>query len=169
VNRPQRASWLARPGLWIGLLWLVGAASPALAHASLISAEPAPGAVVSPAVAEIRLAFDERLGPASAVRVFAAGFRAVPDVTSQVEGNILRAALARPLSPGVYTVQWEAASPDGHSTQGSYQFEVSGSPAAWPGDFFPLGYAAGAAILGMIWWRFYRRQRGIRKGVRLDQ
>ena len=104
--------------------WVV---PPAFAHASLVSAAPAPGEVVPPALAEIYLTFDENLGLKSTLEVFTTSFQTVPVVVPQVEGNVIRAALATPLAPGAYTVQWTAVSADRDSIQGSYQFGVSQS------------------------------------------
>jgi hypothetical protein len=102
-------------------------AYPAFAHASLLSASPAPGETVPPGLARIRLEFDDSLAAGSTIVVYGEGFQAVAGISPQVEGNILIAALASPLAPGAYTVQWKAVSEDGHSVDGSYQFGVSES------------------------------------------
>ncbi|MGH2524071.1 MAG: copper resistance CopC family protein, partial [Anaerolineales bacterium] len=104
---------------------LAPSASPALAHASLVSADPAPGVTVPATFAEISLTFDEALIPGSTFTLFTNSFQKLEGISPRVEGVMLRAALPAPLAPSTYTVQWKAVTGDGHSVEGSYQFGVS--------------------------------------------
>jgi methionine-rich copper-binding protein CopC len=98
---------------------------PVLAHAELLSSQPAAGSTVPAGLAALTLTFSEPLGPGSGLVVFASQFQTVAGVTSTVAGPVLSAAIAPPLAQGTYTVQWTAVSTDGHPVQGTYQFAVS--------------------------------------------
>ena len=41
----------------------------------------------------------------------------------QVNGNVMRVSL-KPLSPGIYKVNWRAVSTDTHKTEGNFTFSV---------------------------------------------
>jgi copper resistance protein C len=141
---------------WPLLLGLLALASPGtvLAHALLVSASPAPGAQVPPQVGAIQLTFDQALIDGSGIVLYAADFQKVAGLQTSVDGQVLTAALAGPLPAGVYTVQWFAVSPDGHPTQGSYQFGVRPAAFGWPAA---AGLAAAAALLAGGAWLWRRR------------
>lgn len=104
---------------------VVISASPVSAHARLVSATPASGAVVS-APGAVSLTFSERFAaPFSSVEVKDAHGRAVTlrQEVSQ-DGTTLGGSFARPLSSGVYEVRWAIAAADGHRMTGSYSFTV---------------------------------------------
>jgi len=123
--------------------------TPAFAHASLVSAAPAPGETVPPALAEIRLTFDEPLTVGSTFVVYAGGFQVVSGIAPQVEGQTLRASLAAPLASGTYAVQWKAVTEDGHSVEGSYQFGVSEAASKGKGTNW-LPVIGGGLLVGAI-------------------
>ena len=103
------------------------AATPAFAHAQLekatppvgrhgLAAEPDPARVQRRRRAEIhRRDADGR--PAARRR----SARASVEPGHQ---NVLIVPIAKPLSPGVYTVKWHAVSVDTHHTQGTFEFTV---------------------------------------------
>ncbi len=100
-------------------------ASPVSAHARLISATPASGAVVS-APGEVSLTFSERFAARfSSIEVKDAEGRAVT-LRQEVspDGKTLSGAFARALPTGVYEVRWAIAAADGHRMTGSYSFTV---------------------------------------------
>ena len=104
---------------------VVISASPASAHARLVSATPASGAVVS-APGAVSLTFSERFAaPFSSVEVKDAEGRAVTlrQEVSQ-DSKTLSGSFARPLTTGVYEVRWAIAAADGHRMTGSYSFTV---------------------------------------------
>jgi len=104
---------------------VVISASPVSAHARLVSATPASGAVVSPPGA-VSLTFSERFAaPFSSVEVKDAQGRALTlrQEVSQ-DGKTLSGSFARPLPMGVYEVQWAIAAADGHRMTGSHSFTV---------------------------------------------
>ena len=111
------------------LLALALAASTA-AHAKLVRAEPAPGAVLRTPPRAVRLVFNEELASqGSTVAVVDAMGRRVDDGRGGLDlGDLDRRILVarlRPLGPGRYTVRWQATSADdGYTARGQYTFTV---------------------------------------------
>lgn len=104
---------------------VVVSALPAAAHARLVSATPASGAVVS-APGAVNLTFSERFAaPFSSVEVKDAEGRALilRQAVSQ-DGKTLNGSFARPLTTGTYEVRWAIAAADGHRMTGSHSFTV---------------------------------------------
>ncbi|HEX6387030.1 MAG TPA: copper resistance CopC family protein [Anaerolineae bacterium] len=99
------------------------------AHAELLAAQPAPGARLYRAPAQIRLTFTEPIGADSSLVVFRSNFRHVDGVEVTFDPNTPEqlAATLPALTPGVYTVQWTAVSADRDVIRGSYAFQVTGS------------------------------------------
>ncbi|MFC6886719.1 MULTISPECIES: copper resistance CopC family protein [Actinomadura] len=103
-------------------------ASPASAHTTLKSADPASGAQVAPP-AQITLTYADPVMVPQVVLTDASGgrhesgpARAVDNkVTQQVNGT---------LPNGVYNVGWRVVATDGHPVTGSFKFTVKGSSAA---------------------------------------
>ena len=102
------------------------AATSAYAHAQLQKATPPVGGTVA-APSEIRLEFSEGVEPKfTGVTVTGPG-GAAPLGAPAVEAghqNVLIVPVAKPLSPGEYTVKWHAVSVDSHHTQGTFAFTV---------------------------------------------
>ena len=117
-----------------------------MAHAELVSADPAPGATLEAAPAEIRLTFSEPLEAGSTVILFGEEFQAVSGVSFMVDPGAPEQLVAFPpvLAPGIYTVQWKAATKDAHEVSGSYSFSV-----ATTNDIAPLGSAARIGIVAV--------------------
>jgi methionine-rich copper-binding protein CopC len=131
-------------------------AAPASAHTGLVVADPAPGARLVEAPARLRLTFSEPLGPASNLVLLRADFTVVSGVVATIDRQMpeqLEATLP-PLEAGVYTVQWEAISLDGHAVSGSYQFTVGKADAGatarrlWP--WFMLAGGLSLTVLIVI-------------------
>jgi copper resistance protein C len=103
------------------------ATTAAYAHAQLVNATPAVGATVASAN-EIRLKFSEGVEPRFSKIALSAADSAVIALGAAKEASgdatVLVAPIAKPLSPGVYTVHWSAVSTDTHHTQGDFQFTV---------------------------------------------
>src|SRR6266566_2389224 len=124
-------------------------AGPALAHAELVVASPAPGTGLPQAPAAVVLRFDEPLNlRLSRIVVSDARDREVDaGPTEAVVGDAL--AMQRRLSvvpPGVYTVRWTSVAADGgHVLHGSYEFGVGEAP---PGG---ASVAAGQAYPHGLW------------------
>jgi methionine-rich copper-binding protein CopC len=109
------------------LITVVLTSSQATAHAHLVGATPASGGTVAPP-SEIRLEFSEGVEPKfSGVTVTGAGGAAAALGAPSIEAghqNVLIVPVAKPLSPGAYTVKWHALSIDTHRTQGAFAFTV---------------------------------------------
>jgi copper resistance protein C len=98
----------------------------AFAHAQLEKASPPAGGTVPPP-SQIRLEFSEGVEPKfSSVTVTGSVGPAALGATSVESGhqNVLIVPIAKPLSPGAYTVKWRAMSVDTHHTQWTYEFTV---------------------------------------------
>ena len=110
------------------LALLVGAA-PANAHATLVSTDPAEGAVVASVPDVVTFTFDEPVNlTADSVRVFdAAGDPVVS--SAQARDTVVTADLPDHLDDGTYVVTWRAVSSDGHPISGSLTFSI-GAPSA---------------------------------------
>jgi methionine-rich copper-binding protein CopC len=114
------------------ILSLVGAAGALLlvatqadAHARVVASTPAASATVASPRA-ISVTFSERVAPAfSGLEVVnAAGVKSAVATTVSEDGKTLSGRPARPLAAGAYTVNWHAASADGHRMTGSIAFTV---------------------------------------------
>lgn len=104
---------------------MVCSAGPAMAHARLVSATPAPGSTVA-ATRSLSLTFSERMVPAfSAFDVVnAAGETLAVTTVVGEDGRTISGTLTRPLAAGSYRINWRIASSDGHRMTGTYSFSV---------------------------------------------
>jgi copper resistance protein C len=121
-------SQLARTSAYVRfrLSWLllVASASLAHAHATLSRASPSDGSTLSTAPQEVTLTFTETLEPAfSKLTVTDANGAEVSQGWTQVDEAIMHVRL-KPLSPGIYRVNWRAVSSDTHKMEGSFTFRV---------------------------------------------
>ena len=120
-----RASRLFSAAAGLSCLFAV---SQAYAHARLISSTPAANGTVAPP-SEIRLEFSEGVEPRfSGVTLSAAPGGAAELGVASVEAgypDVLIVPIAKPITPGVYTVHWHAVSADTHRTQGTFKFTVT--------------------------------------------
>ncbi|MGP3687323.1 copper resistance CopC/CopD family protein [Streptomyces sp. IBSNAI002] len=113
---------------------LFTAAPPASAHAALTASDPADGAVVATAPAQVTLSFSEQvaLGDDS-IRVLDPQGKRVDtgELRDMCSGNIVRygTALHSGLPNGTYTVAWQAVSADSHPISGAFTFSI-GAPSA---------------------------------------
>jgi hypothetical protein len=107
------------------LAWLLLASVPvAYAHASLSHASPSGGSALSTAPQEVTLTFTDTLEAAfSKLTVTDANGTEVSQHNGQVNGNVMRVSL-KPLSAGIYKVNWRAVSTDTHKTEGNFTFSV---------------------------------------------
>ncbi|MBB4762564.1 copper resistance CopC/CopD family protein [Amorphoplanes digitatis] len=150
--------------LVIGLGVLLVPASPAAAHAAMLTATPEPGSVVATAPSEITITFTEGITPVtSRTQVLAPdGKRITGEVTA--DGPTLRIKIRRADRPlGTYLVSYRIVSADSHPIGGALTFSV-GAPSARPPESDPdrvhgtvtaavptlkfLGYAGLTLIIG---------------------
>ncbi|TML06977.1 MAG: hypothetical protein E6G39_20630 [Actinobacteria bacterium] len=132
-----------------GVLW----ASPAWAHAQLVTTDPSPGAQLADAPTAIRLTFSEPVqAPAGAIRVLDSQRREVKVSSIRSSDGVVTAILPT-FGPGGYVVTWRVVSADSHPVGGAFTFGV-GDGAVLPsasqfiadsGASRTVGVALGAA------------------------
>ncbi|MBI2916984.1 MAG: copper resistance protein CopC/CopD [Chloroflexi bacterium] len=127
--------------LAVSLLWLLPAGL-AYAHASLVSADPAPNSAVQQAPERVTVGFSEPLEAGfSDIRVLDAQGRRVDQGDSAVDSQrpTVMSVTLQPLPNGTYTVVWTTLSAvDGHLLRGSYVFHVGeAAPGPPPGEPAP--------------------------------
>jgi copper transport protein len=106
----------------VTLLSVLGFTTGAFAHASLISAEPADGSMMSQAPKTVRLRFNEPVAPASIKLIDSAG-KARDDVSVAAHDNIVEINLPDDLH-GTQLVSYRVVSADGHPVGGSLVFSI---------------------------------------------
>lgn len=106
------------------LLFLLGAlvASPASAHTTLVSSDPANDATVA-SITKVTLTYAD---PVILPRVVVNDAKGGDHVAgpAHATANRVVADLTGPLRPGTYTVGWRVVAPDGHPATGEYRFTV---------------------------------------------
>jgi len=111
----------------LALLLALLAPLPAFAHAQLLKAEPAVGAVVASAPTQLILHFSEGVEPAfTTVAVTSASGARMDDGAPHTAAHDNKTLLIglKPLPSGDYRVEWHATSVDTHKTQGAFGFTV---------------------------------------------
>ncbi len=98
----------------------------ARAHATLVFAHPADGAVVAAAPATIRLRFNEPVTPLL-VRLLDSSGRAREDAVVRVSGDTIEITPPAGLGGGALTLSYRIVSADGHPVGGSLAFSI-GAP-----------------------------------------
>jgi copper transport protein len=129
-------AWLPRVLIMvvIGLGALLAPATPAGAHAALVSSTPAPGSVTGTSPTEITVRFSEAVTPVEGrVEVIAPdGERISGPATAN--GAVLRIPVRKAGRPlGTYLVSYRVISADSHPVGGALTFSV-GAPSARPPD-----------------------------------
>jgi copper transport protein len=114
----------------LALLASLAHAPHASAHASLVKAEPADGAVIALAPAELRLRFNE---PVSPLVMRLIGPSGEPIALGAVVAENASVAIATPgnLRRGTHVLSWRVISADGHPVGGTLIFSI-GAPSAKP-------------------------------------
>lgn len=158
VARRRTGSWL----LLLAVVWalLLGSASNAAAHATLIRTDPAHGAVLETAPERITFGFNESvLGVPTGIKVFDATGEEVASSAS-VRGSELFVDLDEEVGEGTLVVVWRLVSEDGHPIGGSLSFSV-GAPSdvvdvpsadadAGTDAPFALGLLRGLGYVGLL-------------------
>jgi copper transport protein len=114
----------------IVLMAALASASTAIAHASLVRAEPADGALVAEAPAVLRLTFNEPVTPLVMRLIAPDGTASTPAASAENTTITVKPATLR---RGTHVLSWRVISADGHPVGGSLMFsvgEVSAPPAA---------------------------------------
>ena len=151
------------------LAFLLGAAGPAFAHASLISAEPAEGSVLGAAPERFSLTFNEPVSPLVLKLVRADG-AAIPLDRYALHDTRLDIEAPPGLGTGTAVLSWRVISEDGHPVGGSIVFSI-GAPSAAPPPV--MADTVGAPVRAAIWTArvaiyvalFLGRRRGFLHGL----
>ncbi|MER6350022.1 copper resistance CopC/CopD family protein [Streptomyces sp. NPDC001595] len=123
-----------RPALTVVLLilFLLGPAAPASAHAALGTTDPRDGSVLPSAPRHLTLGFTESVGLLEgSVRLFGPdGRRTHLDEPRHLPGgdDTIRVTVPGELGTGTYTVAWRVVSADSHPVSGAFTFSV-GEPS----------------------------------------
>ncbi len=135
------------------------AATPAAAHASLVSSSPPDGAAVATPPTEVELVFDEDVGKPSIITVTG------PDGIQVVDGpiQIQKASAIQPLQTltavGLYKIAYRVVSADGHPVSGQLTFTYappgshvarSDQAASKPATGAAGGHGAHLVALGVL-------------------
>jgi copper transport protein len=110
---------------WLALALVVTSAVPALAHTTLVRAEPGAKSVLATCPSRVYLVFSEALEPGLA-RIDVDGVKLTTSGDPR-DVHAVMAPIACPL-PGAHKVTWHVVSADGHAVNGTYMFTVSGVP-----------------------------------------
>lgn len=115
------------PVLLLTVLFLLGLAGTALAHATLTKASPEADAILNQAPTQIQLQFSEEVeAQFGAIAVYDHGGVRVDKGDAALDPRDVTRVLAtlKPIGDGIYTVAWRVVSADGHPISGSYGFTV---------------------------------------------
>ena len=136
----------------VALVALLGWASPALAHASLESSEPAAASVLAESPAAVTLRFSETIGlPDDAIRLFDEQGVAVPLGRATHAGSSSVTVALPSLADGLYVVTWRAVSADSHPVSGAFTFTVGSSTVVNPGSLVSGVLAGQRADRFVVW------------------
>ena len=116
----------------VGVIALQAAgAEPVGAHATLVSATPANGAMLSVAPDVVELVFSENVGTPAALAVLGPdGDEVDGGQLEVVDDTIRRTYDPAAFTPGVYTASYQVTSADGHPIAGTLSFMVHGDAGA---------------------------------------
>ncbi|ASR33696.1 copper resistance protein CopC [Prauserella marina] len=120
----------------VALLALLGAATPASAHNTLVSSDPAEGAQLEEGPSRVTLTFDQTVQDAGVNQIAVTG----PDGGQWIDGdvevdsNVVSAPL-RPLGPaGEYIIGFRILSADGHPVEKEIRFTLTKAGTGTPGS-----------------------------------
>jgi copper transport protein len=119
-------------GILLALLIVLAHCTDALAHASLIKAEPADGAVLPAPPAALTLTFNEPVSPL-VFRLLDPGGNALTLSGVTADSATVTIGPNEPLQRGTHVLSWRVISADGHPVGGALMFSIgapSGPPAA---------------------------------------
>jgi copper transport protein len=120
--RTARAALAVAAG---GLLLVVLGASPAAAHASLVSVDPADGARLDESPATVTLTFSETVSTGlGGVQVIDADGDQVQSGAARAEGAEVQVDVEPDLPDGTYVISYRVISADGHPVRGGSVFGV---------------------------------------------
>jgi methionine-rich copper-binding protein CopC len=135
-------------GFGVAVAFLVGTATPALAHNVLISTDPPNGASMATGPAKVSLTFDQYVQNANVNQVAVTGPGGQTQWSQgpvQVSDNIVSTPLL-PLGPaGEYTIGYRVLSADGHPVTGEVKFTLTRAGTGTPASAGPANPASSGA------------------------
>jgi len=154
------------PSASVGLLLVtclsIAMAGPVWAHAKLVESDPAGGDVLAEAPEQVRLRFDEPVqfeDPAGSELDLLDPIKVYNEENARVDKGNTRVSPDDPkvllvdlkkLSDGVYGVDWDVSSKDGHVIDGTFGFTVDSSRAPTEGAADPKAGNDEGSSLGTI-------------------
>jgi len=127
LSRPtttRPASLLALCGALL-LAALLALPSPAQAHDSLLSSDPADGATLETSPEEIAFTFSaDVLDVSPLVRITDESGTEIAEIVPTIDGPVATATLPEPLPAGTHTIQWRVVSSDGHPIEGTQTLTI---------------------------------------------
>jgi copper transport protein len=125
----------------LAAVWSFLFASPALAHAELVSMTPANGAQLTRPPTEVRMTFTESINLVdNGIRLVDHVGANVPTPQPTVKGRTVTWPMPPDLPEGPYIITWRVVSADGHPVGGASSFGV-GTAATGPGSVTGTGTA----------------------------
>lgn len=139
----------------VGIVVILGA-SPASAHAELLSSSPPQSSVLLSPPRQVVLRFDEPVEiDFGSIRVLDLGGRRVDEGGTRHpagDGRAVGIALPGRLPDGTYVVAWRVVSDDGHPVHGAYVFSVGAARSTGRAKAlaFAIGSARGSSTVGVV-------------------
>lgn len=129
----------------VALLTVLASTSAAFAHASLLRAEPADGAVVAEAPTVLRFTFNEPVSPLVFRLIAPDGSVSTPVAVAENSTVTVRPPA---LQRGTHVLSWRVVSADGHPVGGTIMFSV-GAASARPSPAVPA--SSNTMVRAAIW------------------
>lgn len=131
-------------------LLLLAPAAPVLAHAALISTEPADNAVLAQSPTRFSLTFSEPVSPLVLTLVEPDG-TSTPLTSFRLQDRTVLVDIDRTFGSGTYVLSWRVISTDGHPVGGSIIFSVGAPSSAPPASTGNVDWTLRSAIwLGKV-------------------
>jgi len=134
MSDPRPAIRAALTALALGLLAVLALPVAASAHATLVSSDPADGAVLTALPTTATLTFDEAVTPVRGeIQILSPSGRVVSGAVTPDGANV-RVASSASSERGTYTLTWRVISADSHPVGGAISFSLGApsKPAAAP-------------------------------------
>lgn len=123
---------------------VLGGASPASAHAGLLSSSPASRAELETMPEDVRLTFNEDMNRPSYVTVTSPDGTVVAEGDGAVDGPDVVQQVDDPGQAGTYRVDYRVISADGHPVEGALEFDVTTGDAVKSGPV--------EQVTSSTWW-----------------
>jgi copper transport protein len=152
VRRGVRAAVVLLAAVMAGLLLVVLAAGPAVAHAALVETNPFDGQVLDEAPEAVTWTFNEPVVVSSgALRVFdTAGERVDTGQQSQPRAEQVEVALPTSLPDGTYVSTYRVTSADGHLIRGAAVFSIGAETQIDDDTLAAIFGGGGDAVIGTV-------------------